>query len=80
MDDGYQDIDADGDPDLGFDGVLAGTVERLDAQMLLDPLEEKLDLRASGIQDSRYAIPRNQPAPPGSHLHIHQRAGCILSS
>jgi hypothetical protein len=29
---------------LGFDGVLAGAVERLDSQVLLDPLEQQGDI------------------------------------
>ena len=41
LDDCYQDIDADGDPDLRPHSVLGGAVEALDAQVLLDPLEEQ---------------------------------------
>jgi len=37
---------ADGDPDLRFHRILGRTVELLDAQMLLDPLEEQFDLPA----------------------------------
>ena len=40
FDDGDQDMDGDGDPDLALDGVLGGSEEALDAQVLLDPLEE----------------------------------------
>src|SRR5487761_638397 len=40
---GHQDIGRDGDPNLGLHGVLGGTVESFDAQVLLDPLEEQLD-------------------------------------
>ena len=50
LDDGHQDIDGDGDPDLRLDSVLGGTEERLDAKMLLDPLEEQFDLPAATIQ------------------------------
>jgi hypothetical protein len=42
FDDGDQQVDRDGDPELGFDGVFAGSIEGLDAQVLLDPLEEQL--------------------------------------
>ena len=50
LDDGDQHIDRDGDPDLGFDGVLAGAEEAFDAQVLLDPLEEQLDLPAAFVE------------------------------
>ena len=50
LDDGDQHIDGDGDPDLGFDGVLGGAVEALDAQVLLDPFEEQLDLPAAFVE------------------------------
>src|SRR4030067_2550525 len=42
--DGHQHVDADRDPYLCLHGVVARTVESFDAQMLLDPLEEQLDL------------------------------------
>ena len=41
-DDGYQDVDRDGDPHLRLHGVLRGPEERLDPEMLLDPPEEQL--------------------------------------
>jgi len=44
--DGDQQINADGDPDLGFDGVGRCTVKGFDSQMLLDPTEEELHLPA----------------------------------
>jgi hypothetical protein len=31
FDDGDEDINADGDPELGFDGILVGAKESLDA-------------------------------------------------
>lgn len=43
-DDGDQRIDASGYPDLGLHRVLTGSVERIDAQVHLDPAKEKLDL------------------------------------
>jgi hypothetical protein len=45
-----QHIGADGDPDLRLHRVLARAVESLDAQMLLDPLEEQLHLPALAVQ------------------------------
>lgn len=47
LDDGYQDVNGDGDPDLSFDGILGGSIKRFDAEMLLDPFEEDLDLPAT---------------------------------
>ena len=38
LDDGHQDVDADRNPDLRLDGVVRGAEERLDAEVLLDPL------------------------------------------
>ena len=40
--DSDQHVCADGDPDLRLHGVLAGAQKCLDAQVLLDPLEEQL--------------------------------------
>src|SRR5271165_538464 len=45
--DGHQYIDRDRDPDLGFDGVFAGSVKRLDAQVHLDPAKKQLDFPAA---------------------------------
>jgi hypothetical protein len=50
LDDCYQDIDADGDPDLRPHSVLGSAVETFDAQVLLDPLEEQLDLPSAPVQ------------------------------
>ena len=47
LDNGYQHIDGDGNPDLSLDCVLGGPVEGLDPQVLLDPFEEQLDLPAA---------------------------------
>ena len=41
LDDGDQHVGGDCDPDLRLHGVLAGAEEGLDAQVLLDPLEER---------------------------------------
>src|SRR5437763_1433183 len=50
FDDRYQDVDRDGDPDLSLDRILGSPEESLDAQMLLDPLEEKLHLPAAFVE------------------------------
>src|SRR6202158_3117399 len=48
--DGHQHRDGDGRPDLRLHGVLGESVESFDAQVLLDPFEEQLDLPAALIQ------------------------------
>ena len=48
--DGDQHVDLNGDPDLGFHRILGGSVEGLDAKMLLDPLEEKFYLPATSVE------------------------------
>ena len=50
LDDGNQHVCAYGDPDLRLHGVLACAQECLDAQVLLDPLEEQLDLPALTVK------------------------------
>ena len=50
LDDGNQQVDRDSDPNLGFDGVLAGSKEDLDAQVLLDPFEEQFYLPPALIE------------------------------
>ncbi len=47
---GDQHIGAHGNPDLRLHGVLAGAQKRLDAQVLLDPFEEQLDLPTLAVQ------------------------------
>ena len=47
---GDEQINGDGCPDLGAHGVWAGAVKGFDAQMLLDPFEEQFDLPAAPIQ------------------------------
>ena len=44
FDDRDQHVGGNGDPDLCFDRILAGTEERFDSQVLLDSFEEQLDL------------------------------------
>ena len=43
-------MDGEGDPDLCLDCILGGAEEGLDAEMLLDPLEEQFDLPAATIE------------------------------
>ena len=50
FEDGDEQIDRDGDPDLGFDGGLGGAEEAHDAQVLLDPFEEQLDPLAAFLE------------------------------
>lgn len=49
-DDGHKQVAADGNPNLGFDGVLRGAVKGFDAQMLFDPFEEQFDMPATTVQ------------------------------
>ena len=44
--DDEQKVVANGYPDLRVDGILGRSVKGLDVQMLLNPLEEKIDLPA----------------------------------
>ena len=48
--DGNQHVGADGRPDLSLHGVLACAEKVLDAQVLLDPLEEEFDLPAVFVE------------------------------
>lgn len=48
--DRYRDVNGDGYPDLGVDGVGGGAVERLDSEVLLDVLEEELHLAALTVE------------------------------
>src|SRR3989304_6914057 len=50
LDDGQQHVHADRNPDLGLHRVDRRTVECLDAQVVLDPLEEQLDLPAALVK------------------------------
>jgi len=52
IENGHHQVCADGDPDLGLHGVFAQGIERFDAKVLFDPLDEDLDLPA-GFVDLR---------------------------
>jgi len=47
LQDGDEHVNADGAPDLGLHRVRGGPVERIDPQVLLDPLEEQFHLPAT---------------------------------
>ena len=49
LDKGHQHIHADGNPNLGLDGIDAGAEKGFDAQILLDPFEEQFDLPATFV-------------------------------
>src|ERR1022692_4012500 len=42
--DGHQNVNTDGNPNLGFHRVVSGAIKVFDAQVLLDPFEKQLDL------------------------------------
>ena len=50
FDDRHEQVDADGNPDLRLHSILACSVESLDAQVLLDPLEEDLNVPSTLVQ------------------------------
>ena len=50
FDNGYHHVNGDGDPNLGFDSILGGSVKRFDSKVLFDPFEEQLDLPATSKQ------------------------------
>jgi hypothetical protein len=50
LDDRNEDVDRDGNPDLGLHCILGCAVECFDAQVLFDPFEEQFDLPARPIQ------------------------------
>jgi hypothetical protein len=47
---GDEQVNGDGAPDLGAHGVRAGAIKGFDAQMLLEPFEEQFDLPAAMIE------------------------------
>lgn len=49
LDNGHQHVDADRNPDLGLDGIVAGAEKGFDAQILFDPFEEEFDVPATLI-------------------------------
>ena len=50
LDDCYQHVNTDGDPDLGLYSVFGRSVERFDAKVLFDPLEEQFHLPGALVE------------------------------
>jgi len=50
LDDGRQDINRDGHPDLYLHRIFGGSVKCLDPEVLFDPAEEQLDLPAELVK------------------------------
>ena len=46
----HENINRDGDPDLGLDGIFGGAIKGLDPEMLFDPLEKQLHLPSAAIK------------------------------
>ena len=46
---GDDEVNADCDPDLGFDGIVAEANEGFDAQVLFDPFEEQFNVPAAFV-------------------------------
>lgn len=57
--DGDEQINADSDPDLSFDGIGRGAVEGFDSQVLFDPAEEEFHL-PSELEDIGHGFCRNR--------------------
>lgn len=51
---GDHEVSADGDPDLGFDGILGSSIKGLDSKVLFDPFEKEFDA-PSGLVDLSYS-------------------------
>jgi hypothetical protein len=47
FDNGHHHIKSDCNPDLGFDGILGGSIECFDTKVRFDPFEEYLNLPAT---------------------------------
>jgi len=47
LDNSNKHINRDCDPDLGFYGILGGSIKRFDTKVLFDPFEKDLDLPAT---------------------------------
>ena len=50
LEDGHEQVNADGNPDLGLDGVGGGSIEGLGPKVLFDPIEEQLHPTAALVQ------------------------------
>lgn len=49
---GHHEVNTNGDPNLGSYGVITGSIEGLDSEILLDPFEEEFDLPTTLINGS----------------------------
>jgi len=52
LDDGREDINRDGHPDLCLHGIFGSPIKRLDPEVLFDPTEEQFDLPAEFVKQS----------------------------
>jgi len=81
--DGDQQINADSDPDLGFDGVGRCAVKGFDSQMLLDPAEEELHLPAllvnigDGYGGNGKDIGQVDKTLLGDQIHVGHPSQCL---
>jgi hypothetical protein len=57
FDDGDQDLDRDGDPDLGLRRILGRPEEAFDRQMPINPFEEKIRLSSGFCRARRWLRP-----------------------
>jgi hypothetical protein len=54
-DDGDEDVDGDGDPDLRFHRVGRSAIEGFDTKMLFDPFEEQFDLLRIPVKSATHS-------------------------
>src|SRR6202035_1994201 len=73
LDDGDEDVERDGDPDLGLHGIFGCAEEAFDPQVLLDPFEEQFDLPAAFVE--RGDGGRRQPELIGEEYQLLSRFG-----
>ena len=69
--------------DLAFDGILGGTEEGFDVQVLFDPFEEKLYLPAAVIQIgngfaglAKLLVRKLKVLPVWASWYLMRRSGC----
>src|SRR6516162_6642156 len=73
----HQQVNRNGNGNLGAHGIFAGTVESFDPQMLFDPFEEQLDLPARAV-DLRYRQ-RRQAEVVGQKYQRLTRLGIAIA-
>ena len=81
-DDGHEDVDREGDLDLGLHSVLTGAIERLDPKMLFDPLGEEFDLpaRLVEVRGAHHAWPSPRCDPRASRWRNRRDATCGIEA